>query len=171
MVLRFIQFARAGSEFAEAILPVFGRCHASQAFDVIEGPEYGADASAVAQVFPELPLVVRLHTPTFVINEINELYRPWYWKARFVIRSAKARNNSKIILEVRCPYRCRTRTHVDRSRNYGSLQCYPCTCYAKGGPFRKSGFRKFPTLLFHLTALLEIAAGPQSESRDVLRQT
>ena len=34
--------------------------------------------------FAELPLVVKLHTPTFVINEINELYRSWPSKARFI---------------------------------------------------------------------------------------
>src|SRR4051812_43591230 len=69
------------ANFAETILPIFERWHARQTFDVIEGPEYGADASAVARRFPDLPLVVKLHTPTFLINEINELYRPWSWKA------------------------------------------------------------------------------------------
>ena len=52
------------SQFASSILAVFERCHASRPFDVIEGPEYGADAAEVAKAFPALPLVVKLHTPT-----------------------------------------------------------------------------------------------------------
>ncbi len=71
-------------DFAASIVPVFARHHDSRSFDLIEGPDYGAEASAVAKAFPGLPLVVRLHTPTSVINEVNELYRSRYSKARFI---------------------------------------------------------------------------------------
>ena len=72
-------------QFASSILPVFERHHAARPFDLIEGPEYGADASAIAKSFPELPLVVRLHTATSVINEINARYLSTYSKARFIL--------------------------------------------------------------------------------------
>ena len=72
-------------QFASSILHVFERHHADRSFDLIEGPEYGADASAIAKSFPELPLVVRLHTATSVINEINARYLSTYSKARFIL--------------------------------------------------------------------------------------
>ncbi|PTM41750.1 glycosyl transferase family 4 [Bosea sp. 124] len=43
-------------------------------FDVIEGPEYGADAAGIRQDWPDIPLIVRLHTPSSVINSINSSY-------------------------------------------------------------------------------------------------
>ena len=63
----------------------FARQHRSAPFDLVEGPEYGHEASAVTGAFPELPLVVRLHTPAFIINEMNHTYLPWTGKARFVL--------------------------------------------------------------------------------------
>ena len=72
-------------EFASSILRVFERQHRSRPFDLLEGPEYGADGRVIAEAFPELPLVVRLHTPTFLINEINARYLSRYSKARFIL--------------------------------------------------------------------------------------
>jgi glycogen(starch) synthase len=74
---------RAG--FARAIAPVFAARHAEAPFDVAEGPEYGADAAAVARAFPDLPLVVKLHTPAFLISEINHGYLSLPHKARFML--------------------------------------------------------------------------------------
>ena len=74
----------ARQEFARRVLPPFSARHSVQPFDVIEGPEYGADAAEVAKAFPALPLVVRLHTPTCLINEVNNSYLPWHIKARYL---------------------------------------------------------------------------------------
>jgi glycosyltransferase involved in cell wall biosynthesis len=71
--------------FAEAALTAFAKRHAAAPFDVVEGPEYGADASSIAAAFPHIPLVVKLHTPTFLIDEINRSYVPRWRKARFMI--------------------------------------------------------------------------------------
>ena len=71
--------------FPRAVAAVFAPRHAEQPFDVIEGPEYGAEAAEVARLFPELPLVVKLHTPTFLIDQMQHDYLSWWRKARFML--------------------------------------------------------------------------------------
>ena len=58
--------ARAGEAFAAewALAP----------FDVLEGPEYGCDAADAALRMPQVPLVVRLHGPSFTIARSNAAY-------------------------------------------------------------------------------------------------
>src|SRR5205085_2342492 len=52
--------------FAHRIGPVFAARHAAMKFDVLEGPDYSADARIAVQLVPDIPLVVKLHTPTFL---------------------------------------------------------------------------------------------------------
>jgi glycogen synthase len=70
--------------FPEEIAKLFAQRHRQRPFDVIEGPEYGADAAHISAQFPGLPLVVKLHTPGCVIGEINNLYIGWQTKLRFI---------------------------------------------------------------------------------------
>ncbi len=83
--VRVTAVASGRSEFRRAIVPAFTARHRALRFAVVEGPEYGADASGVAGAFPELPLVVKLHTPTFLINEMNQASLSWPQKARFML--------------------------------------------------------------------------------------
>jgi glycosyltransferase involved in cell wall biosynthesis len=62
------------ARFAENICPVFACRQQSELFDVVEGAEYGADASEVSRAFPDLPLVVKLHGPSFTIQASNDSY-------------------------------------------------------------------------------------------------
>src|ERR1700761_4991312 len=48
--------------FAAAVASSYAKRHVARPFDVVEGPEYGAEASEIAHRFPDLPLVVKLHT-------------------------------------------------------------------------------------------------------------
>lgn len=52
---------------------VFFERHKAVNFDVIESPEYGADALEIKKKMPNIPLVVKLHTPSFLTSkfEIN----------------------------------------------------------------------------------------------------
>ena len=49
-----------GHSFGGLVARIFASRHAAQPFDVVEGPEYGAEAAEVARSFPDLPLVVKL---------------------------------------------------------------------------------------------------------------
>ncbi len=70
---------------SRAVASHFAGRHIAQPFDVVEGPEFGAEAMEVARSFPDLPLVVKLHTPTFLIDEIQHSYLSPLRKARFVL--------------------------------------------------------------------------------------
>ncbi len=59
--------------FKDEILPVFSKRHAEMSFDIIESPEYMADGIQIKRCYPEIPLVVKLHTPDFWIKEISGL--------------------------------------------------------------------------------------------------
>ena len=63
---------RSRPEFAARVAPVFAQRHQSAAFDVVEGPDYDADARYVAGLLPALPLVVRLHTPAYLAATLND---------------------------------------------------------------------------------------------------
>ena len=52
-----------GKLFSNEIAPVFAERHAVVQFDVLEGADFGADAAGAIRLVPEIPLVVKLHTP------------------------------------------------------------------------------------------------------------
>lgn len=56
------------ANFSTAIGLPFAERHARNRFDVLEGPEYGADALNAVRRVPDIPLVVRLHTPSFMLT-------------------------------------------------------------------------------------------------------
>jgi len=49
---------------------VFAEQHAKTPFDVLEGPEYFADARKAAQLVPDVALLVKMHTPTITIAQL-----------------------------------------------------------------------------------------------------
>jgi glycosyltransferase involved in cell wall biosynthesis len=56
-------------DFIRAVAQVFNERHRIVSFDVLEGPEYGADAVATVQAVPDIPLVVKLHTPRVIVED------------------------------------------------------------------------------------------------------
>jgi glycogen(starch) synthase len=71
--------------FPKMILPVFQERHQVQQFDLIESPEYSGDGYEIKKQFPELPLVVKLHTPSYFIHELNNTYVPARAKLKYVL--------------------------------------------------------------------------------------
>ena len=59
------------SHFHRSVLDAFSTRHRFAPFDVVEGPEYFADAESVAQAFPDIPLVLKMHTPSVMIGMMN----------------------------------------------------------------------------------------------------
>jgi len=59
------------AKFPAAIARQFAARHASIRFDVLEGPEYGADAYEAVMLVPDIPLIVKLHTPSFLLTAIT----------------------------------------------------------------------------------------------------
>lgn len=53
-------------DFRNELVNTFTKRHEEVKFDVVESPEYGADGLEIKKKFPELPMVVKLHTPLFL---------------------------------------------------------------------------------------------------------
>ncbi|MFM6136188.1 MAG: glycosyltransferase family 4 protein [Sphaerospermopsis kisseleviana] len=60
-----------GKLFSNEIAPVFAERHAVVKFDVLEGPDFGADAAGAIRLVPEIPLVVKLHTPHTICRQVQ----------------------------------------------------------------------------------------------------
>lgn len=72
--------------FADEVVPCFAERHAAVDFDVVEGPEYYAEARGIRESFPDLPLVVKLHTASCILQEVNvNQHLTWWDKARFLL--------------------------------------------------------------------------------------
>lgn len=75
-------------KFPVQITPVFADRHREVRFDVLEGPDYMAEATEAREAVPDLPFVVKLHTPLYFVKQIDaevfgmmgrlrERYRSW----------------------------------------------------------------------------------------------
>jgi glycogen synthase len=59
------------ADFPMTIVSTFKRRHDRRPFDIIEGPDYLAEAGEVARAAPEVPYVVKLHTPYYLVYALN----------------------------------------------------------------------------------------------------
>lgn len=75
-------------DFAQPIAQIFARRHQEISFDVLEGPDYGADSRFATQLVPEIPLVVKLHTPYAIVCQLDKpsLQKTWRRKLDFYRR-------------------------------------------------------------------------------------
>ena len=58
-------------EFRDVMPPVLLHQHTKNNFDLIESPEYGAEGLNIKQVITDIPFIVKLHTPSFLVKEIH----------------------------------------------------------------------------------------------------
>ena len=75
---------KRGPAFSDAIGEVFLERHRSIGFEVLEGPEFSACAAGAVNRVPNIPLVARLHTPTFLVKKTNFLELSSVAKLRWV---------------------------------------------------------------------------------------
>lgn len=68
--------------FVQDIGQLFTERHNSISFDVLEGSEFGAWAREAVKLVPDIPLVVKLHTPRFLVEKINYIEPSFQLKAR-----------------------------------------------------------------------------------------
>src|SRR4051794_26994599 len=57
--------------FASSAGRMFAERHARFQFDVLEGPEFFADAREAVKLVPDVPLVIKLHTPSMLVLKLN----------------------------------------------------------------------------------------------------
>ena len=78
--------------FAEPIGQVFADRHASVSFDVLEGPDFAADAREAVHLVPDIPFVLKLHTPSRILLQLNyyDAKAHWFRKAyRYLVSGLK----------------------------------------------------------------------------------
>jgi glycogen synthase len=76
---------RDRASFAQEIAPIFAQRHQLVQFDLLEGPDCGADAAVIAAQFPALPLVVKLHTPSYILQKVGHTPLDGSAKLRFIL--------------------------------------------------------------------------------------
>lgn len=77
------------NQFNTAVVHKFKQIHSKDNFDIIECAENGANAMEVIKAYPEIPLVVRLHTPGVLVTRMQNTYVPLSFKLRFVLGGLK----------------------------------------------------------------------------------
>ncbi len=65
------------TKFKFLVKEKFARVHQQEKIDVFESPEYKADGLIIKKSFPNIPLIVRLHTPSFLLRKINLSQTPF----------------------------------------------------------------------------------------------
>lgn len=72
-------------KFSGLILQSFSERHTVAPFDLIESPEYSADGLAIKQQYPDLTLIVKLHTPHYLIRTLSCHYDTFYKRAYYIL--------------------------------------------------------------------------------------
>jgi glycosyltransferase involved in cell wall biosynthesis len=73
IMLHRVKAARR-SVFSKLVVDIFKQRNEVINFDIIESPEYCAEGIEVRKAFPSIPMVVKLHTPIFLVNKLNNFY-------------------------------------------------------------------------------------------------
>ena len=76
-------------DFAYKVVDEFDNYHTIEKFNLIESAEINGNALIIKKKYPELPLVVRLHAPNYLIENLKNRYLPFFAKLRFVLGSVR----------------------------------------------------------------------------------
>jgi glycogen synthase len=69
-------------EFRKVSPAAAWQLHQRWPIDLIEVPEYGAEALHIKSMLPSVPLAVKLHTPRYLIRRLNNFYYDKLWFRR-----------------------------------------------------------------------------------------
>lgn len=94
--VRVHRVASTGSQaFSDAVVPPFSRRHQERPFDVVEGNDFDSSALGIRRAHPDLPYVVKLHTPRFVVDELHRT-EPTAWQRFRMFAGAVRRGQSPV---------------------------------------------------------------------------
>jgi len=79
--------AENNQQFRKNVVPFFSKYHDDVQFDICESPEYGADGIEIKKLFPKLPFTLKLHTPSFLVWELNDFRSSIIDRFRFIFGS------------------------------------------------------------------------------------
>lgn len=76
-------------DFKINVVAVFSKEQKIKPFDIIESPEIHGNAWEIKKIFPQIPLVVRLHAPNYLVERLKKRYISFFAKLRFVLGALK----------------------------------------------------------------------------------
>ena len=76
-------------DFAYKVVEGFDEYHTIEKFDLMESAEINGNALLIKKKYPQLPLVVRLHAPNYLVENLKNRYLPFFAKLRFVLGSVR----------------------------------------------------------------------------------
>lgn len=82
--MNYLVSSSAPTNFRTKALHIFERHLKADAIDLMESPEVGACALDIHLKYPQIPLVVKMHTPGVLITKISNTYQPLFTKLRYV---------------------------------------------------------------------------------------
>lgn len=82
-------------EFRDLVPTAIKKILEQNDIDLIEAPEYGAESLHVKPAFPDIPLIVKLHTPAYLIKRLNDHYfdKQWHRKIKYAFASYRYDND------------------------------------------------------------------------------
>ncbi len=83
----YIFHAKTVNDFRATVRDFFHEYIKKERVDIIESPEVGACALGIKEDYPEITLLIRLHTPGVIISKVSNTYQPFLQKLRFVAGS------------------------------------------------------------------------------------
>lgn len=78
-------FCKTPHEFTKLVCSVFASIHLLHSFEIIESAEIHGNARLIKKQFPDLPMIVRMHAPNWLVENLKKYYLPFSAKARFVL--------------------------------------------------------------------------------------
>lgn len=78
-----------GNDYRNKVVNIFAAQHAVASFDVMESPEINGNAWEIKKRFNDIPLVVRLHAPDYLVESLKKHYVPFFAKLRFVLGAVR----------------------------------------------------------------------------------
>ncbi len=76
-------------QFRKAVVELFSKIHSQVNFDLLESAEINGNGWDVKKRFPDLPLVVRLHAPNYLVEHTKQFYISRVRKIRYILGSLK----------------------------------------------------------------------------------
>ena len=76
-------------DFRTKVLSVFSAEQYIKAFQIIESPEIHGNAWEIKKSFPQIPLIVRLHAPNYLVEHLKKRYTGLFSKFRYVAGSIR----------------------------------------------------------------------------------
>jgi len=77
-------------EFYNDVFEEFKIAHENKPFNVIEVPEFATDAKRVTELFPEIAVVIKTHSPLFLNNKLNTSKWSFRRKIRHIYQSVRS---------------------------------------------------------------------------------